>query len=196
VAKHSDELIPLDINDIPDPSVFVAPPETYRRPRKKGRRATLEAGLTITSLMDALTIILVFLLKSYSNSPVQLKQADDLKLPMSSTEVIPTDSTAVVITLNDIVVDDKPAVRLDNGKVASSDLSSGDLLIEPLMDKLADSVGVQKRLAAVNNKIEFKGIMTIVADRQVNFNLLTQVMYTAGQAEFSRFKFAAIKKSQ
>ncbi len=40
-----------------------------------------EAGLTITSLMDAMTIILCFLLKSYSVDDVTVSADEDLKLP-------------------------------------------------------------------------------------------------------------------
>jgi len=39
--------------------------------------------LNITAMMDMMTIILVFLLKSLSNSPASLPQSQDLQLPKS-----------------------------------------------------------------------------------------------------------------
>ena len=37
------------------------------------------------------------------------------------------------------------------------------------------------------------GIVSFIVDRHVPFPLLAQAMYTAGQAEYSRFKFVLIK---
>jgi biopolymer transport protein ExbD len=53
----------------------------------------------------------------------------------------------------------------------------------------------QKRVAKFNKKAKFTEVVTIIADRHVPFSLLSQVMYTAGQAQFSKFKFAVIKRS-
>ena len=64
----------------------------------KRRSRPDDAKLNITSLMDIMTIILVFLLKSYSTDPVSLKQADDLKPPFSAAQEKPEQSTAVTIT--------------------------------------------------------------------------------------------------
>lgn len=192
---RAQEPVPEGINELPDPAAFARPPDALKRPKKKARGIEEESGANITSLLDILTILLVFLLKSYSTSPVQMKQANDLKLPMSTTDVDPLDSTAIAITLNHILVDDKPAAVLDDGKVAKADLEEADMMIRPLFDKLIEAVAHNKKIAAMR-KSEFKGILTMVADRHVPFSLLTQVMYTAGQAEYSTFNFAAIKKGQ
>jgi len=47
-------------------------------------------------------------------------------------------------------------------------------------------------LEAVNPTVKFDGVCTIVMDKETPYRLLTEVMYTAGQAEFSNYKFAAI----
>ena len=51
----------------------------FRRGRKKHR----EAELQLTSMMDVLVIILVFLLKSYSTSTNNFTTLPGLKLPIS-----------------------------------------------------------------------------------------------------------------
>lgn len=186
--------IPPGINEIPNPATFGAPPEAFRK--KRSRRVLGEpAPLTITSLMDIMTIILVFLLKSYSSNPVQLKQAKDLKLPFSQSIIDPAESTAVTITLNNLLVDDSPVIAIENGVVPESDRSSGGYLIDPLFQKLQEAVDHQKRVAKFNPQAKFTEVITIIADRHVPFSLLSQVMYTAGQAQFSKFKFAVIKRS-
>lgn len=41
---------------------------------------------------------------------------------------------------------------------------------------------------------EFKGVATLVVHEHTPYRLLTELMYTAGQADFPNFKFAVIKK--
>ena len=51
---------------------------------KKARRREAEDGLNITSKMDMMTIILVFLLKSYLTQDISIALSEDLELPVSS----------------------------------------------------------------------------------------------------------------
>ena len=147
----------------------------------------------MNSLMDIMTILLVFLLKSYSTDPVQLKGAPDLKPPFSTSELKASESTVVTVTLNNILVDDVPVLKLDSGEVSEADLSSGSFMIDPLYQKLDEAVVHQKKVYRYQKKKEFEGIVTIVADRHIPFKLLSQVMYTSGQAQFSKFKFMVVK---
>ena len=55
------EKIPDDINSLPDPASFVAPEDGYKRKRKKKREPDEGGPLNINSLMDIMTILLVFL---------------------------------------------------------------------------------------------------------------------------------------
>ena len=43
---------------------------------------------------------------------------------------------------------------------------------------------------------EYKPVVTIIADQTTPYRLVTEVMYTAGQAELSKFKFAVIKSQR
>ena len=187
----ANEEIPQGINDTPDPALF-APAENKKQRREK--RPVDEGGsLSINSLMDIMTIILVFLIKSYSTDPVQLKQAKDLKPPFSISDVSPAESTTLTITLNNLMVNDMPVLSIENGVVAESDRSSGGFLIDPLFQKLQEEVDHQKRVAKFNKTSTFSEVITIIADRHIPFNLLSQVMYTAGQAQFGKFKFMVVK---
>lgn len=185
--------VPAGINDLPDPAAFAAPDGPPKKKRKV-KQLDEPGGLSMNSLMDIMTIILVFLLKSYSTDPVQLKQAADLKPPFSTSDLKAEESTVLTVTLNHILVDDEKVIGLDAGKVDTSELSSGTFLIDPLLQKLNDAVDHQKRVYQHRQGGKtFEGVVTIVADRQVPFRLLSQVMYTAGQATYSKFKFMVVK---
>lgn len=179
-------------NVLPDPAAFSAGPSAKSR-RRKAAHPEHPADVNINSLLDVLSVILVFLMKSYSANTVQIKPSADLQVPISWSTQAVQESTAVTVTLKDILVDDIPVMALDNGHVAEADKSGGGLNIDPLFQKLQEAVDNQKRIAQVNKKAEFKGIVTIIADRNVPYALLSEVIYTAGQAQFNQFKFAVIK---
>lgn len=164
-----------------------------KKKRKTRRPIEAPGGLSMNSLMDIMTIILVFLLKSYSTNPVQLKQTADLKPPSSKSQLIPKESTAVTVTVNHILINDEPVVKLTEGIIDKGDIDSGGFLIQPLFSKLEEEVSHQKKVGEFNDSAKFKGVVTLIADRHVSFKLLSQVMYTAGQAQFSKFKFLVIK---
>lgn len=177
-------------NQLPDPALFES-----SAPKKKRKQRALEdpSPLTMNSLLDIMTIILVFLLKSYSTDPVQLKAAPDLKPPFSTSELRPQLSSTVTVTLNNILVNDNPVLGLDAGKIPDGEVESDGFLISPLYRSLTDAVEHQKKVAKYRSDRDFNDVITIIADRHVPFSLLSQVMYTAGQATFSKFKFMVVK---
>ncbi len=152
-------------------------------------------GITITSLMDAMTILLAFLLKSVGSEPISVTQSDDLTLPRSNTMLTPEDTVPITITAKGILVSKKHVVDVVDGKVDKSRKKGGEtsLLITPLFDQLQEETAHQKQIAKMSGS-KFKGVCTIIAHKDIPFRLLTEVMYTAGQAEFSNFKFAVVKK--
>ena len=168
-----------------------------RQDRKTRRLVDDVVTLTINSLMDAMTIILVFLLINYSVDPLRVDMSDDLKLPASTTDITPEQSASVAITRRGIVFNDKTIVPLKDGAVDKA-YKQGDensLQIQPLFEALNEEVNNQKQIAQLRGS-KFAGLLTIVAHKEIPYRLLTEVMYTAGQAEFQKFKFAVIKGGQ
>lgn len=172
----------------------------YRKALKKAlRNKALEekAELKVTSLMDIFVNVLIYLLMNYSTSPVDITQGKERTLPKSTTKGKLSHTTTVGITKSVILVNRKRVVELIEGRVEAGkkqDKQASSYMIMPLYEKLKDAVAKRKKIAKYN-KQKFKGMITIVADQDMSFRLLSEIMYTAGQAEFGKFKFAAIKKS-
>jgi biopolymer transport protein ExbD len=162
--------------------------------KEKRRRRKDERGhLTINSLMDAFFIILCFLLKSFGSDPVQIRESDDLKLPRTSEEEKGLeDAIVIAISKRSIIVQDNKVADLRGGAVDESLKRDGQdgLLINPLLDALKERVQHLKMLAARTGR-PFDAMALVVADRKTSYRLLTEVLYTAGQAEFEKFKFVA-----
>jgi biopolymer transport protein ExbD len=166
-----------------------------KRKKRLARRGGNEGGaLNINSMMDILTIILVFLVDNYGNNPIQVKAGPDLIIPSSVSELTPEDTMQITITRKAVIVGDKQVVNVKDGQIDKSQKRGGEnsLYIQPLFDELTEEVSRHKQMAALRRK-PFEGVVTIVADRTVPYRLLTEVMYTAGQAQLANFKFAIVK---
>jgi biopolymer transport protein ExbD len=150
-----------------------------------------EATLNITSLMDIMTIILVFLLKSYSTEDIQVAPSDDLRLPNSSAKKAPELAVNAVVSQTGIIVDGVKIVDVSGGAVG--DEFKRGTLIAPLFDTLKEKADEAKALAERNPANKFQGRLLLQCDREIPFSLVREVMYTAGQSQFAEFKFVVYK---
>lgn len=187
---QADELLPSR----KDVSTEDQPPS---RPRRK-RLSVHDYPLNLTAMMDMMTIILVYLLKSYSSDPNNIQTSDELKLPMSTTTFKTEEAVPVAITKKAILVNDKMVATVLNGKVAGKEKGGSEesMLIAPLLSAMKAEAEKQKMIAKYNKNKEFKGMVLVIGDKMVPFRLLTEVLYTVGQAEFGQYKFAVTMESQ
>ncbi len=178
-------------------------PENYEEEMLKRRKASKIKGrdtksedVNMNSLMDILTIMLVFLLKSYATDPINITPSSDLELVRSTSLLQPAATVTVTVSKSAIVVDNKPVLVVKDGKVEASQKRGGEdgFFIIPLNRELVNAAESKRRLASVNPSVTFDGVCTIVMDGDTPYRLLTEIMYTAGQAEFNNFKFATISQ--
>lgn len=171
--------------------------------KKKARRQSTEGSLSITSMMDMMTIILVFLLKSYQTDDVSVAPSDDLQIPISSAEKAPKLAVNVVVSRKDIVVDGEWVVDLER---AVSEETGDEVLSIPgeekrgqmvskLYDVLLEKAESAKDLGArtQSDDFDFKGEVLLQVDKRMPFSVVREVMFTAGQAQFGNFRFVVIK---
>ena len=168
-----------------------------KKKEKKAKRLAKQESekmkLNINSLMDAFTIILCFLLKSFGSDPVQIRESDDLKLPRTSNDEGLIDATVIGISTRSIQVNDRKVADLRNGSVDESMKRDGQegLMINPLYDALKEVAQHLKMIKARTGGGKFEGEALVVGDRNTNYRLISEVLYTAGQAEFQKFRFVA-----
>ncbi|MCO4744427.1 MAG: biopolymer transporter ExbD [Proteobacteria bacterium] len=171
--------------------------------KKKGRRPTVEGELSITSMMDMMTIILVFLLKSYSTEDISVKASDDLEIPLSSAKKPPRLAVNLVVTRSQVLVDSVPVLSLERVPDEETgeeivrvpeDEKKGQM-VSKLYDRLLEKAEYAEELSqrAGTEDSEFKGQILLQCDRRLPFNVIREVMYTAGQAKFGEFKFVVIQ---
>lgn len=163
-----------------------------QRRLNKRRKAAHKDDITylnITPMLDMMTIILVFLLKSFASSSANVNVAN-LVLPHSTTKLEIEEALQLMVTEDEILLDQKVVAVLDGtGQVRLSDLPEGPsgYLVKPLYDALADRADYFKRIEEFGGT-QFVGRIAIVADRKLRYQTLFKVLYTAGRAEFGLFK--------
>lgn len=170
----------------------------FRKARRAARAKAEEINeLNIVAMMDMMTIILVFLLKSYSASSLNVNINEQLKVPLSSTQVQPQDNINVTVSLGELAVNDRAALRLQDGQIPPGAKEGGRrdaFYVGPLYDALKKEVDKQKYIAERNRDHPFTGRVNVIADKRVPYRTIVEVLYTAGQAELGEYKFMVMKQ--
>ena len=175
----------------PEQEAFLAKKKEKAAARRQ--KPEEKANLGITSLMDIVSILVVYLLKSYASDPVVINPTAGQKIPMSTADSSIQDGIPIFVTTRGITFDSKKIVTMTpDGDIDPSQVQNH--LIGPLYDQLAEEVDKAKQLAERQNK-PWTGRVILVGDQELKFSVLVDVMYTTGRAEFSEYSFCVIKKS-
>lgn len=159
------------------------------------KRSPSTFKIQITSMVDMFVILLVFLLKSYSTSPVQLSPGKDMTLPASTSTLDPIDVLKLQVSKNAIFVEDKKVADLKDGVIDVKDLDQNDTqFIRALYTELDAQANKSRHIASQNTEVEFDGKVIMQADRNLSYELLKKVMYTSMMAGYSDVKIAVLSK--
>jgi len=146
-----------------------------------------EARLQLTSMMDMFTIILVFLLKTYSTHGQLINPSQDLTLPSSMTQQMPELGLDVTVSSDWILVNGKPVVR-------TSSLESQDSYIVPgLRDELFRYAREAERMEELYGA-KFSGKVTIQGDKNLPYRTLIKVMATCGQSDYPNMRLVVYRE--
>jgi biopolymer transport protein ExbD len=153
--------------------------------------------LNIMPMMDMMTILLVFLLKQFSLQASAMASSEGLQLPTSTSERPSTESVKITVTQNAIIVEGDAVAPVLNRKVDASLKRDGDngYYITPLVDTLTKHANRLKKLAALGGT-PFDNTAMVMIDKGTPYRLLSEVLYSAGQAEFRNYRLVVIKKSE
>lgn len=148
--------------------------------------------IDITSLLDILTILLVFLLQSYNSSGVIINVPEGIELPRSSSESMNNFGVNIQVSKTNIWVDDKEVLNAETageGRV----FDEGGRRIVPLYEELVRVKETIKQAEKLSPEVKkFSGIANLVVDKTLKYSYLKRVMYTAAAAGFKEFKFVVL----
>lgn len=135
----------------------------------------------ITSLLDILTILLVFLLKSYN--------ASDLKLDLQKgLEIAESDAKRLTRYAPVVQVNKEAKVFLNNKEIGRMP-ASGEMpvLTEALKQAKAGIAADNKKKAA--NQQTNEDLVNLVFDKNMDYAIVQRVMHDSALAGYSQFKF-------
>lgn len=163
--------------------------------RNRGKRPKKEVmEIDITSLLDILVILLVFLLKSYNSSGIILNVPKGIELPNSISQSINTSGVLVQVSPKIIWVDDKEVLNLENPPRRPFD--HGGRRIIPLYNALVKKKLEVKRVEKSSDQAKkFSGIINLIVDKSLKYSFIKKLMYTAAEAGYRRYKFVVLDQN-
>ena len=155
------------------------------------KRNKAEGEINLVSMIDMLTVLVFFLLV-YSSQEVEiLPSTKDIQLPQSMAEQNARDAVVVIISETDILMEGQSL-----GRIADI-LASKELIIPAL--KVALENQVERVLTDSSAETEEQRIanreVTIMADKEIPYQLLKRVMATSTAADYGQLSLAVLQKA-
>jgi len=162
--------------------------------RATGRRVKA-VPLMLTSMMDMFTIILVFLLKSYSSEGSILTNADNLVLPNSISHKKPQEVNLQVAVSSDMVLVDNMAV-VPTEDVKKIPLDEPDPEIAKLKENLERHYAQEEEMVKLGALNRVEGKVIVQVDKNIPFDILFKIMNTCGKVGYNNMNFAVMEREE
>jgi biopolymer transport protein ExbD len=164
----------------------------HRHARQQRRRAVHRGSgsVNLISMMDILTVLLLFLLKSYVSGGEVMVPAPGIRLPASSADLPPQSSLVVAIDADEILVGNEHVATVAEA------VAGEELEIAPLAARLQTVLQQQEEIARMRGgAASTERTATVQGDREIEFRVLQRVMYTLNQNGYEHIALAVIQKS-
>lgn len=150
-----------------------------RRLKRHHRRTKKQSKMNLVSLMDIFTILVFFLMVNSSSDVQVLNQSSTIKLPDSSSVQPSGDVLALTVTHQEILINGRVVIK-------RAVLKALDGQIEPSLKKeLAYHASRSGQPAP-----EAGRAITILADRELPYDLLKKIMSTCVDAGYASISLA------
>ena len=144
-----------------------------------GRSDTGTFRPQLTSLVDVMAIILVFLIKTFSTEGNIITPSSDLELPVSTSTKKPTPRWSIEIARNSV-------------------MSEGTFIASTGAYAKKDSLLIPELYKWLENKRRLRSDTTsqalIQCDKEVPYAIVKKVMYTCSKAKFNDFSVLVIQE--
>ena len=154
-----------------------------------GSRKSGYAELNLTSMVDMLTILVVFLLQTFS--------ASGELLSVQKNVVLPEAQNFAELEQAPIIAVSKESVTLDGRPVADAAELNTENTVDWKITKLHDElVTLKNNYKLLHPSDDFKGMIIVQADKNVDFKVIKKVMYSCSLAGYMNVNFAIQQKTK
>ena len=162
-----------------------------RKPAYKKRHlASEEMSLQITSMADIFVILLVFLLKSYATSAVNVTPS--VMLPEAQASEASVEALKVEITPTSVLVEGQPVTTLKTFQFDGKDLE-GNGTSKTLHAALKRERDRQLLIAKQNTDVKIDAKILVIADQKAPYGAIKTVLASAALNGYTDFKLAVVK---
>lgn len=150
--------------------------------KKFARKREKEAvDVDITSLLDILTILLVFLLMSYN--------ASDLKLDLEKNlEMADSDARKMTRYAPVVQVNKEAKVFLNNKEIGRLPASGEMAVLTAELKKARTEIEAENKKKPANQQTNTE-LVNLVFDKEMDYAVVQRVMHDSALAGYSQFKF-------
>ena len=154
-----------------------------RMARHHGKHKAV-ATLNLTSLMDIFTILLIFLLVN-NNNAAKLPDNQDIQLPESIAQELPTEVLTIQVSPVDIIVEGQKIA--DTETVRNQEERTVAAVVEELNFRASQGLAISPD--------EDREIM-ILADRSVPYSVIKKLMRSCMETPYTQVAFAVLKVAE
>lgn len=157
-----------------------------------GGEAGESIDLNLNPMLDIFSILITFLLMSFSTDPVNHDLRQNMEIPDSDTIVALDEIPVVSATRDAIYYNDKKVAEVINGEIPKQYLQQD--AIYPLFEELQILAEANKELMKAVGKEKETGTLTLEIDKGHNFYLIKAIMHAGKEVEFIKYKLMVAKE--
>lgn len=147
--------------------------------KRQARKRLIIAALTLTSMVDMFSLLVIFLLQTFSTSPELVMVTKGLSLPSAQTGRELEDAPVLSISKDGVFLDQKPV-----GKVSQIMADP-----TPLMEKLAQQREIWQKS---HPNAKFHGVINMQADRDMPSTTVSQLIGLLPSQAYSSVQLAVV----
>ncbi|MFK7872163.1 MAG: biopolymer transporter ExbD [Oligoflexales bacterium] len=148
-------------------------------------------SLNVMPMLDIFSILILFLLSSYSTDPISHDLTEGVEIPESFTSASLDEIPTLIVSKDEVKINDKKIVTLVDGEVQEKDQEQG--AVYALYKSLKSLSEAGKKFKKDEKDKDQPGSLTVEMDASHRFKLIRKMMLSAQQADFVRFKLEVAK---
>ncbi|MCK5072198.1 MAG: biopolymer transporter ExbD, partial [Bacteriovoracaceae bacterium] len=162
---------------------------SIRNRGRKSKKRPME--IDITSLLDILVILLVFLIKSYNSTNIVLNVPQGVTLPISKSQNVNSAGVMIQVSPTTIWVDDEIIIQRE--RLPLSYLDMGGRRIIPLYNELRKKIHKIREVEKISQGAQkFSGMVNLIIDKSIKYSYIKKLMFTCAEAGFQKYKFVVL----
>ena len=155
-----------------------------------GGRKSTNSELNLVAYIDMMTMLVIFLLMSFSATGEILFVQKNITLPEAQNWSDLERAPVIGVTKDVVTLDGR---QVATGEDLMKDSATGDMKITELHDEL---ISLKNTFKLLHPTEEFKGVCIIQSDKAVEFKMLRKVMFSAAAAGYQNVNFAVRPKAK